>query len=80
MAKTTTNKKFTHMVGSVYTNNSETNEFAYLFTSLESATKFVQEQFDPNDPDGDTNETYFIAEIISSSKIARSIVTENFKK
>lgn len=79
MAKTAT-KKFTHMVGSTYVDYAETNECAILFTSLVDALKFVKEQLKCDMDYCDDEETYFIAEIVSSTKVARSIVTTDHTK
>jgi hypothetical protein len=74
-------KKYTHMVCSVYASDPTSNESAYLFTSLDAATTYVHDELKSDKENCDTDdETYYIAEIVSSSKIARSIVTVNHKK
>lgn len=74
-------KKFTHMVCSSYGCDDHSNEQASLFTSLAAATAYVQHDLKADLDNGESDEeTYYIAEIISTSKIERSIVTAKVAK
>lgn len=74
-------KTYQYMVANAYSDNDGCSSDAVLFPTLEDATKYVKDELEGVIERGEIeDESYYIAKIVSSSKIAQSVVTTDLSK
>lgn len=74
-------KTYQYMVANAYSDNDGCSSDAMLFPTLEAATTYVKEELERAIERSEVeDERYYIARIVSSSRVAQSVVTTDLSK